>query len=95
MHFLTKDWIIFDHFYDEWKVTLVLIPPTLEWKFPFIFFFYVDGFPEGDLPLHKAFFSPWRLVEEGGLDPVLRGLFSRPSKLSRRYSRTIKTPRSF
>ena len=38
--------------------------------------------PEGDLPLHKAFFSPWRLVEEEGLDPILRGLFSRPSKLS-------------
>ena len=38
--------------------------------------------PEGDLPLHKAFFSPWRLVEEGGLDPVLRGLYSRPSRLT-------------
>ncbi|KAB7496423.1 Peroxidasin-like protein, partial [Armadillidium nasatum] len=31
--------------------------------------------PEGHLPLHKAFFSPWRIVEEGGIDPLLRGLF--------------------
>ena len=37
---------------------------------------------EGDLPLHLAFFSPWRLVEEGGLDPIIRGLFSTPAKLS-------------
>lgn len=26
------------------------------------------------LSLHKTFFSPWRLVKEGGIDPVLRGL---------------------
>lgn len=29
----------------------------------------------GNLPLHKAFFAPYRLVEEGGVDPILRGLF--------------------
>ncbi|PSN40372.1 Peroxidasin, partial [Blattella germanica] len=37
--------------------------------------------PEGDIPLQKAFFSPWRLVEEGGVDPLLRGLFATPAKL--------------
>ncbi|XP_071446700.1 peroxidasin homolog [Hetaerina americana] len=37
--------------------------------------------PEGPLPLHKAFFSPWRLVEEGGVDPLMRGMFSIPAKL--------------
>ncbi|GLH03915.1 Peroxidasin, partial [Gryllus bimaculatus] len=37
--------------------------------------------PEGNIPLQKAFFSPWRLVEEGGVDPLLRGLFSVPAKL--------------
>ncbi|XP_071524649.1 peroxidasin homolog isoform X1 [Panulirus ornatus] len=37
--------------------------------------------PEGHLPLHKAFFSPWRIVQEGGIDPLLRGLFATPAKL--------------
>lgn len=32
--------------------------------------------PEGNLPLHKAFFAPYRVVEEGGIDPLLRGLFA-------------------
>lgn len=36
---------------------------------------------EGHLPLHKAFFSPWRIVQEGGIDPLLRGLFATPAKL--------------
>ncbi|XP_065572680.1 peroxidasin-like isoform X2 [Artemia franciscana] len=36
---------------------------------------------EGNLPLHKAFFSPWRIVEEGGIDPILRGLIASPAKL--------------
>lgn len=34
----------------------------------------------GDLPLHRAFFSPFRLVDEGGIDPILRGLYATPSK---------------
>uniref|UniRef100_A0A9L0JIW5 Thyroid peroxidase n=1 Tax=Equus asinus TaxID=9793 RepID=A0A9L0JIW5_EQUAS len=33
------------------------------------------------LPLHDAFFRPWRLLREGGLDPVVRGLLARPAKL--------------
>ncbi|XP_047738049.1 peroxidasin [Hyalella azteca] len=37
----------------------------------------------GALPLHKAFFSPWRLVQEGGVDPLLRGLLATPVKLKR------------
>ncbi|KAL5015945.1 hypothetical protein ScPMuIL_005534 [Solemya velum] len=31
---------------------------------------------EGNLPLHQAFFAPYRVVEEGGIDPLLRGLFA-------------------
>lgn len=38
---------------------------------------------EGHLPLHKAFFAPWRLVDEGGVDPLLRGLFSTPAKVKK------------
>ncbi|KAM5298287.1 LOW QUALITY PROTEIN: putative oxidoreductase PXDNL [Ctenodactylus gundi] len=30
--------------------------------------------PQGHLPLHQAFFSPSRIAEEGGIDPLLRGL---------------------
>ncbi len=37
--------------------------------------------PQGHLPLHKAFFAPWRMVYEGGIDPLLRGMFSVPAKL--------------
>nr|XP_031540601.1 thyroid peroxidase [Vicugna pacos] len=33
------------------------------------------------LPLHDAFFQPWRLLGEGGVDPVMRGLLARPAKL--------------
>ena len=35
---------------------------------------------EGNLPLHRAFFAPYRLVEEGGIDPLLRGLYGAAAK---------------
>lgn len=37
-------------------------------------------YTKGDLPLGKAFFSPWRLVDEGGTDPLMRGFFMTPAK---------------
>lgn len=36
---------------------------------------------EGHLQLRYAFFSPWRLVDEGGVDPLIRGMFTTPAKL--------------
>lgn len=39
---------------------------------------------EGHLPLHKAFFAPWRFLYEGGVDPLMRGMFMVPAK--------VKTP---
>ncbi|KAL7857629.1 hypothetical protein AOLI_G00177300 [Acnodon oligacanthus] len=33
------------------------------------------------LPLHRSLFASWRVVEEGGIDPVLRGLLLSPAKL--------------
>ena len=35
---------------------------------------------EGHLLLRDAFFAPFRLLEEGGIDPMLRGLLASPSK---------------
>ncbi|KAH8316805.1 hypothetical protein KR074_009084 [Drosophila pseudoananassae] len=37
--------------------------------------------PQGHLPLHKAFFAPWRLAYEGGVDPLMRGFLAVPAKL--------------
>uniref|UniRef100_A0A4D5R9E2 Peroxidasin n=1 Tax=Scolopendra viridis TaxID=118503 RepID=A0A4D5R9E2_SCOVI len=39
--------------------------------------------PQGHLPLSRAFFSPFRIMEEGGIDPLLRGLFAIPAKIRR------------
>ncbi|KAM4032969.1 peroxidasin homolog [Anomaloglossus baeobatrachus] len=36
---------------------------------------------QGHLPLHKSFFSPFRLIQEGGIDPLLRGLLGVPAKM--------------
>ncbi|XP_008185071.1 LOW QUALITY PROTEIN: peroxidasin [Acyrthosiphon pisum] len=36
--------------------------------------------PQGDLSLGKAFFTPWRLSDEGGTDPLMRGFFAVPAK---------------
>ncbi|XP_035287438.1 thyroid peroxidase [Anguilla anguilla] len=42
-----------------------------------------ESFQEHDLypslSLHQSFFSPWRLLREGGLDPVLRGMLGKPA----------------
>jgi peroxidase len=34
----------------------------------------------GPLPLQEAFFAPERLLSQGGIDPLLRGLFAKPLK---------------
>ncbi|XP_076171397.1 peroxidasin [Ptiloglossa arizonensis] len=40
-----------------------------------------QSIPQGPLLLRDAFFAPWRLVEEGGVDPLIRGMFATPAKL--------------
>ncbi|KAI8039124.1 hypothetical protein M5D96_007841, partial [Drosophila gunungcola] len=39
--------------------------------------------PQGHLLLHKAFFAPWRLAYEGGVDPLMRGFLAVPAKLKK------------
>uniref|UniRef100_A0A3Q2NP90 Myeloid-specific peroxidase n=1 Tax=Fundulus heteroclitus TaxID=8078 RepID=A0A3Q2NP90_FUNHE len=34
------------------------------------------------VPLFKAFLAPWRVIFEGGVDPLLRGLIGGPAKLA-------------
>ncbi|XP_060628173.2 thyroid peroxidase [Anolis sagrei] len=34
-----------------------------------------------NLNLHEVFFTPWRLINEGGLDPILRGTLATAAKL--------------
>ena len=36
----------------------------------------------GNLPLHLTFFSPWRLIKEGGLDPILWGIVGKGNKVA-------------
>ncbi|XP_067864219.1 eosinophil peroxidase-like isoform X2 [Heptranchias perlo] len=36
--------------------------------------------------LHHSFFTPWKLIEEGGIDPIFRGLFGYPAKLQTQSS---------
>ncbi|XP_057631241.1 myeloperoxidase [Chionomys nivalis] len=39
--------------------------------------------PNPRVPLSKVFFASWRVVLEGGIDPILRGLMATPAKLNR------------
>jgi len=41
----------------------------------------LEPIPEGNLLLRDAFFSPWRVKEQGGIDPLLRGMFGVPAKV--------------
>ncbi|KAE8622702.1 hypothetical protein XENTR_v10005340 [Xenopus tropicalis] len=53
---------------------------------PFIYRL-ADGYrplnPEPRVPLHMTFFNSWRVVREGGIDPLLRGLMANRAKLNR------------
>ena len=42
-----------------------------------------EPLPVGPLKLQDAFFAPFRLLEEGGIEPIIRGLLASPVKLRR------------
>nr|8OGI_B Chain B, Eosinophil peroxidase heavy chain [Homo sapiens] len=44
---------------------------------------YRASAPNSHVPLSSAFFASWRIVYEGGIDPILRGLMATPAKLNR------------
>ncbi|KAL6078002.1 hypothetical protein STEG23_027981 [Scotinomys teguina] len=45
--------------------------------------------PKSHVPLSSAFFASWRIVYEGGIDPILRGLMATPAKLNRQDSMVV------
>ncbi|XP_028937556.1 myeloperoxidase isoform X1 [Ornithorhynchus anatinus] len=44
---------------------------------------YQPASPEPQVPLSRVFFATWRVVQQGGIDPILRGLMATPAKLNR------------
>ncbi|XP_069470953.1 myeloperoxidase-like [Ambystoma mexicanum] len=41
------------------------------------------------VPLHMTFFNSWRVVQEGGIDPLLRGLMANRAKLNRQNQMVV------
>lgn len=56
----------------------MIIVSTFQVYYSFILF--LQKYCLGNIPLHEAFFAPERLLSEGGIDPLLRGLFGAPMK---------------
>ncbi|ELW61586.1 Eosinophil peroxidase [Tupaia chinensis] len=50
---------------------------------------YRASAPNSRVPLSSAFFASWRIVHEGGIDPILRGLMATPAKLNRQDSMLV------
>ncbi|XP_004684467.1 PREDICTED: eosinophil peroxidase [Condylura cristata] len=47
---------------------------------------YRASAPNSHVPLNSVFFASWRIVHEGGIDPIMRGLMATPAKLNRQDS---------
>ncbi|XP_022365067.1 eosinophil peroxidase [Enhydra lutris kenyoni] len=47
---------------------------------------YRASAPNSRVPLSTSFFASWRVVHEGGIDPIIRGLMATPAKLNRQDS---------
>lgn len=50
---------------------------------------YRASAPNSRVPLSSVFFASWRVVQEGGIDPILRGLMATPAKLNRQDSMLV------
>ncbi|XP_041053177.1 eosinophil peroxidase-like isoform X1 [Carcharodon carcharias] len=47
---------------------------------------YQDVSKYSSMLLHDTFFAPWNLIEEGGIDPIFRGMLGYPAKLQTQSS---------
>ncbi|XP_037019646.2 eosinophil peroxidase [Artibeus jamaicensis] len=45
--------------------------------------------PNSRVPLSSVFFASWRVVHEGGIDPIIRGLMATPAKLNQQDSMLV------
>ncbi|XP_016066179.1 PREDICTED: eosinophil peroxidase [Miniopterus natalensis] len=50
---------------------------------------YQASAPNSRVLLSSTFFASWRVVHEGGIDPLLRGLMATPAKLNRQDSMLV------
>ncbi|XP_042298790.1 myeloperoxidase-like [Sceloporus undulatus] len=48
---------------------------------------------QSQTPLQQEFFASWRIVKEGGIDPILRGLITKPAKLIRQDQMVVEAIR--
>ncbi|XP_051780693.1 thyroid peroxidase [Erpetoichthys calabaricus] len=87
----------FDHYIGKYKAYNPLLDPTVSNVFSTAAFRFghatvppvlkrLDNMFEekqnySSVRLHEAFFSPWRLIKEGGLDPVIRGILVQPANV--------------
>ncbi|GLD54732.1 eosinophil peroxidase-like isoform X1, partial [Lates japonicus] len=89
--FIKKQLSTYPGYDDEVDPSISNVFATAAYRFahlmvqPFMFRLDENYQEHSDYPsplLHKAFFAPWRVIFEGGLDPIVRGLVGRQAKLN-------------
>ncbi|XP_056416148.1 myeloperoxidase-like [Hyla sarda] len=50
---------------------------------------YIPYDPEPVVPLHHMFFTTWRVVRQGGIDPILRGMMVNNAKLNQQNQMVV------
>ncbi|CAJ0965846.1 unnamed protein product [Ranitomeya imitator] len=48
---------------------------------------YSPYFPQPVVPLFETFFASWRILRQGGIDPILRGMMANKAKLNSQQTR--------
>ncbi|XP_069800542.1 myeloperoxidase-like isoform X1 [Dendropsophus ebraccatus] len=55
---------------------------------------YTPFEPEPVVPFHKLFFATYRIVTQGGIDPLLRGMIAKKAKLNRQNAIVVEELRN-